>query len=198
MPDRREQIADAAIRIIACEGMRALTHRAVDRELDLPGGSTSYYFRTRRALTESAVHRLAERSRREFEEMHEFEKTTASPITLSTAAEGIARFLDRLLLNRRDDLVARHALTVELSGDAELHPLLASCLFSRARATELFATLGVPDPDTAGADLVSVLEGLVFDRFVGARSLDGIEPGTEASVWQLTRAVTSYLRGVAA
>ncbi|MFC9767473.1 TetR/AcrR family transcriptional regulator [Rhodococcus jostii] len=192
MPERREQIADAVITIIAREGIRALTHRAVDRALDLPGGSTSYYFRTRRALIESAVRRLAERSRQEFE------TTAAPPLDLASLAEGVARSLDRLLYTRHDDVAARHALTVELSGDAELHALLATCLFSRARATELFDALGVADPESAGADFVSVVEGLVFDRFAGARSLDGIEPGTERSVRQLARAVESYLRGVTA
>lgn len=192
MPERRERIADAAITIIAREGMRALTHRAVDRALDLPGGSTSYYFRTRRALIESAVRRLADRSRQEFA------TTTAPPLDLASVAEGVARSLDRLLNTRHDDVVARHALTVELSGDDDLHALLATCLFSRARATELFDALGVADPENAGADFVSVVEGLVFDRFVGARSLDGIEPGTDRSVRQLARAVESYLRGATA
>ncbi|MDT2004217.1 TetR family transcriptional regulator [Rhodococcus opacus] len=192
MPERREQIADAAITIIAHDGMRALTHRAVDRELGLPGGSTSYYFRTRRALVESAVRRLTERSRRDFE------NTAPPPLDLTSLAEDVARSLDRMLHTRRDDLIARHALTVELSGDAELHAPLATCLFSRVRAAELFDALGVADPDSAGADFVSVVEGLVFDRFMGARSLDGIEPGTERSVQQLTRAVESYLRGATA
>ncbi|MFC9553010.1 TetR/AcrR family transcriptional regulator [Rhodococcus sp. NPDC056960] len=192
MPERREQIADAAITIIARDGMRALTHRAVDRRLGLPGGSTSYYFRTRRALVESAVRRLTDRSR------HEFENAAPPPLDLSSLAEDVARSLDRLLHTRRDDLVARHALTIELSGDAELHALLATCLFSRARATALFEALGVADPGDAGADFVSVVEGLVFDRFMGARSLDGLEPGTERSVRQLARAVESFLRGATA
>ena len=42
--------------------MRALTHRAVDQALALPDGSTSYYLRTRRALLERVVSRLAERT----------------------------------------------------------------------------------------------------------------------------------------
>ncbi|SDL36900.1 hypothetical protein SAMN05421869_12541 [Nonomuraea jiangxiensis] len=41
-----------AIRLLAAEGMRGLTHRAVDRAADLPDGSTPYYVRTRQALLE--------------------------------------------------------------------------------------------------------------------------------------------------
>jgi AcrR family transcriptional regulator len=40
--------------------MRGLTHRAVDRTAGLPEGSASYYFRTRQALLQATVERLAE------------------------------------------------------------------------------------------------------------------------------------------
>ncbi|MFD4368951.1 TetR/AcrR family transcriptional regulator [Rhodococcus sp. NPDC058521] len=192
MTDRRELIADAAIAVIARSGLRALTHRAVDSELDLPGGSTSYYFRTKRALLEAAVRHLTERSRQHFESA-----TAASEVAPTT--DDMARFgaeiLDRLLDERLDDVRARYALTVELADDPELHRLLAGSLFSRPRAVELLQALGATDPDTAGADFVSVVEGVVFDRFAGARSFDGLTPGTRASIDQLAGALGAYLRG---
>src|SRR5919107_1137181 len=55
MADRRSVILDAALRVIAEQGMRALTHRAVDAAAGLPGGSTSYYFRSRAALLTGCV-----------------------------------------------------------------------------------------------------------------------------------------------
>src|SRR5512133_616737 len=57
---RRAEIADAAISTLARDGMRGLTHRAVDRTAGLPEGSASYYFRTRQALLQATVERLAE------------------------------------------------------------------------------------------------------------------------------------------
>src|SRR5215469_3963224 len=57
---RRTDIADAAISTVARDGMRGLTHRAVDRTAGLPEGSCSYYFRTRHALLRATVERLAE------------------------------------------------------------------------------------------------------------------------------------------
>ncbi|MGE9808157.1 TetR/AcrR family transcriptional regulator [Janibacter sp. G1551] len=47
---RMTEILDAAVRVTAAGGLRALTHRAVDREAGLPEGSTSSYLRTRMAL----------------------------------------------------------------------------------------------------------------------------------------------------
>src|SRR5262249_26557192 len=57
---RRAELADAAIATLARDGMRGLTHRAVDRAAGLPEGSASYYFRTRQALLKATVERLAE------------------------------------------------------------------------------------------------------------------------------------------
>ena len=57
---RLEVLADAAIDLVAESGMRGLTHRAVDARAGVPAGSTSAYFRTREALIEGMVRRLAE------------------------------------------------------------------------------------------------------------------------------------------
>ena len=59
-PDRRAAVCDAALRILGREGARALTHRAVDREAELPLGTTSNYFSTRSALFAGMATRLFE------------------------------------------------------------------------------------------------------------------------------------------
>ncbi|MEU7280096.1 TetR family transcriptional regulator [Streptomyces sp. NPDC045431] len=61
MTARAELIADAALALLAERGMRGLTHRAVDERAGLPQGSTSNHARTRQALLEAAVRRLADR-----------------------------------------------------------------------------------------------------------------------------------------
>src|SRR5918997_4129958 len=60
MADRRSEILDGALHVLAEHGMRGLTHRAVDAAAGIPLGSTSYYFRSRSALTEGCVERLLE------------------------------------------------------------------------------------------------------------------------------------------
>ncbi|MCP2299108.1 transcriptional regulator, TetR family [Nocardia amikacinitolerans] len=187
--DRRTLIVDAAIELIARRGLRALTHRALDTELGLPPGSSSYYFRTKRALIEAIADRISSRSRSDFvAAKFDVPETTDLP----SIANGIAVWLDRLLLERRDHLIARHALIIDLIGDPELHPRLANSLFSVERARELFRATGFPDPDTAAADFVAILEGAVFDRFAGNRS--ALPAGTPASITQLTTLLSAYLR----
>ena len=47
---RRRELLEAALHVVADEGLRGLTHRAVDRRAGLPEGTCSAYFRTRQAL----------------------------------------------------------------------------------------------------------------------------------------------------
>jgi DNA-binding transcriptional regulator YbjK len=56
--ERRDRLADAAMEVLAREGARGLTHRAVDAEAGEPPGTTSRYFRTRDALLRGAVERM--------------------------------------------------------------------------------------------------------------------------------------------
>ncbi|HEY1323258.1 MAG TPA: hypothetical protein VGF32_23575, partial [Streptosporangiaceae bacterium] len=57
---RTRQVGDAAIAVLADQGARGLTHRAVDRAAGLPPGTTSNYARTREALLTLALTRIAE------------------------------------------------------------------------------------------------------------------------------------------
>ena len=47
---RRRQLLDAALHVIADEGLRGLTHRAVDRRAGLPEGTCSAFFAAGRGL----------------------------------------------------------------------------------------------------------------------------------------------------
>ena len=44
---RRREILDAAVEVLAEQGLKGLTHRAVDRRAGLSEGSSSAYFRSR-------------------------------------------------------------------------------------------------------------------------------------------------------
>ena len=46
---RMQRLLDAGVEVVAAEGLRGLTHRAVDRAAGLPEGSCSAYLRTRLA-----------------------------------------------------------------------------------------------------------------------------------------------------
>jgi DNA-binding transcriptional regulator YbjK len=58
--ERRRDLCDAAIRLLAHEGAKGLSHLKVDRGAGVPDGTTSFYFRTRSALLRAVAERLAE------------------------------------------------------------------------------------------------------------------------------------------
>ncbi len=48
--ERQHTLRRAALEVITTQGLRGLTHRAVDRQAQLPQGTTSAYYRSRSAL----------------------------------------------------------------------------------------------------------------------------------------------------
>lgn len=138
--DRRGLIVGTAIDLIAREGLRALTHRALDTEAGLPSGSTSYYFRTKRALVEAIVDAITERSRTDF-------RAGGLPVTgADDIAAAVATWLDDLLAQRRNHLIARHMLITDLLGDPDLHSRLVASLFSIGTLANSSARSAPPIP----------------------------------------------------
>lgn len=174
---RRRAICEAALDLAAAGGNRAVTHHAVDGRLGIARGSTSYYYRTRQDLLEAAITRLTDASREAFHTAlgvagDDAEGADGTSL-LDRATELIAGQLDRLLGDRRRDALARYALVPDTAGNESLRAALAVCLFSTPAAEKLMASLGAADSARAARDLVSLLEGLLFDRLHGTRSLPG-------------------------
>ncbi|GLZ33907.1 TetR family transcriptional regulator [Lentzea sp. NBRC 105346] len=158
MTGRVAALADAAIHLVATKGMRGLTHRAVDAQAGLPQGTTSAYFRTRKALIEGLVRRLAEVEQAELE---------LDPADL---AGSIAHVLEAWLTTGRERTLARYACMLEATHHTELRDILVHGVAPRERAEQLVQALGSTDPKRDGAHLVAFLEGLLFYNLVGAGS----------------------------
>src|SRR5690606_41664141 len=60
-PERRQALLDASIEVLARDGARGLTFRAVDKEAGVPTGTASNYFANRDDLLVQAGHRYYER-----------------------------------------------------------------------------------------------------------------------------------------
>lgn len=58
--NRRVLVLSGAVDCLASGGMKALTHRGVDRAADLPLGTTANYFPTRSALVEAVAQHVSE------------------------------------------------------------------------------------------------------------------------------------------
>ncbi|WP_330182766.1 TetR family transcriptional regulator [Nocardia sp. NBC_01503] len=191
---RRAAICGAALDLAAAGGNRAITHHAIDDRLGIARGSTSYYYRTRQDLLRAALIHLASTSRTAFRiALESGDREAAAPPSVDATADLMAGQVDLLLGARRRDALARYALAADTAGDETLRTELASCLFSLPAATMLMESLGSADPERAARDLISLLEGLLFDRLHGHRSLLGIEAGTPASLADLRGPVQLWL-----
>ena len=177
---RRAVIADAAISTIARNGMRGLTHRAVDRVAGLPEGSASYYFRTRQALLQATVERLAELSTADLlGSAATLDGTPAPPgRDLDALAAFAADLVESWLTTGRERLLARYELALEATRRPELRQtLLDSGAAIRTVVADRFAAAGVREPHKRAADFTAFIDGLLFDQIAGAgtRELTGTD-----------------------
>jgi DNA-binding transcriptional regulator YbjK len=193
---RRALIADAAISTIARDGMRGLTHRAVDRAAGLPEGSASYYFRTRQALLQATVERLAELTSTDMlGSAAVLDSTAAPPLPgrdLDTLAGVTAGLVESWLTTGRERQLARYELSLEATRRPELRQTLVTTGAAiRAVVADLFAAAGVREPHQRAADFAAFIDGLLFDQIAGAGSRELTTADLRAAIATLLAAVTS-------
>lgn len=162
---RVQALLAAAVAVIADQGLRGLTHRAVDGQAQVPAGSTSYYFRTRQALLAAVVAFIAEQEVADIEAVTASEEMAGAP-AVRQVADGFAGVLAHWLGPQRDRTRAR----LEIILLTARHPEGAvgvELLRARERfvgQAQLLATaLGSPDPEEGGRIMVAFAEGLTYD-----------------------------------
>jgi DNA-binding transcriptional regulator YbjK len=122
MSNRREILLDAAIRVLGEHGVRALTHRAVDAEAGVAGGSTANCFPTREALLEGIVERVSAMERGYFDEL----AANVSPTTPAELGRAIAGFVRDATGVHRALTLSRYAILVEAGNNAKIRHQLAA------------------------------------------------------------------------
>jgi AcrR family transcriptional regulator len=180
MSERREVLADAAIGVLAVEGLRGLTHRAVDRAAGVAEGTCSYYFRTRAALLAACVERLGARS------SADVTRTRPAARTVDDLVEGSLATLRHWTTVERERLLARWELSLEATRRPELRAALVEAGRGvRRGVVATLAALGADEADRRAGDLVAALDGIAFDEVAGA--------GGPRSAEDLHRAVTTLV-----
>lgn len=163
--ERRRHIARTALHVLATSGGRGLTHRAVDAAAEVPAGSTSYYFRTRAALLNACLEDLVEQDLAELDVMQRL-LTAADPEVLAGA---IADMVRHGLTAGRERHLARYELSLESLRRPEVAEVLQSGGRAiRLRVADVLADLGAPGAPERADWLVACIDGILFDRVVGA------------------------------
>ncbi|MFF3561282.1 TetR/AcrR family transcriptional regulator [Streptomyces sp. NPDC002574] len=184
---RPELIADTALALLAERGMRGLTHRAVDEAAGLPLGSTSNHARTRAALLEAAVLRLAVRDA-------QVASAAGAPVP-GPGAEGLAALLapamHHSVTEARDLTLARLELALEATRRPELRAVYdtAGRAF-RDQLEVMLRAVGSAEPERHARALLAWCDGVLFHSVAGAASAS---PPSEA---ELRANALDVLRGM--
>lgn len=182
MAATRQRALEAAVELLGAEGMRALTHARVDERAGLPAGSTSNWFRTRRALLGGIVDWIAEHEREDFDPsvasaVSGLDQLIASWCALVEVQAGPFAARTR----------ARYALFLELAGDPELGDPLRRQRREFERWTErIVNSVGIADPVPATRALMALSDGLLLHRLTVDPALD-MRPAIERAVRALAQ-----------
>lgn len=170
-PQRRRRLLDAGIDVLAGQGARGLTFRAVDDAAGVPQGTTSNYFTTREELLRELGHYV-------------FERLTPDPVP-ETEAPTRARevqLMKELLGRARDDRAGFLAL-YELRLEAVRRPDLADAIADRYAANLEAISAGHVDGGFPGDRRTALLlylgmSGLILEYL----TLPGLLPGDAKSI----------------
>ncbi len=155
---RRQQLLEAALHVLADEGLRGLTHRAVDRRAGLPEGSCSAYLRTRRALQAALTEHVADTLLADVDALADDVACASEPDGIAAALDLFSRWVDQ-----RELLVARLELTMAASRDPELAGLLAAQRGRLIDLVERIMTATGKDGSLARAEaLVASYDGILL------------------------------------
>jgi DNA-binding transcriptional regulator YbjK len=198
--DRRSTILDGALAVLAEQGMRGLTHRAVDAAAGLPSGSTSYYFRSRAALVAGCVQRLLEWDLAEDVPDVEAALLTAGPDMPGALAAVLTSVGVRMATTERWRTLARYELSLAAVRDPALRDdLIAGGDTIRRRGAALLATVGAVDPETASAQVAAMVDGLVYTALVrGPHDPEALAAWLRPALEQVVHGVPGLAPGRAA
>ncbi len=167
-------MADAAIDLLGSQGARGLSHEKVDQHAGLPRGTTSFYFRTRRALLHGIAARLTDLDIADLSRMTELSDDMADGFT---GTAGLARLV--MASNAEPYLTrsrARYELALQMSREPELAQTLmqfAAKFYALAESVirDWHASDPAPDPRLVEEQAVMVLtmiNGVILSFVHGA------------------------------
>ncbi len=161
----RQNVLEAALRLIAREGLGAVRMRAVAEEAGVSLGVTTYHFATRSDLLSAAFefHLLqTDAAGGEFSEQFAT-AWQADSITLDELSDAVVRLLAYFVHDERDSFVASHELTLEVSRDPVLASRVKDALSNHHQlVVEMVERVGSREPELDGEILSATLQGLAL------------------------------------
>ncbi len=173
-PERRAALVDAGVEVLAREGARGLTFRAVDTEAGVPVGTASNYFTGRDDLLRQIDVRLHERLAPDPEKL-------ADLMTRPKDRLLVAAFMHDLMTRATRDRTGYLAL-LEMRLEATRRPELRASFTESVRGDleygmRFHREAGLPGGDETVAVLYLAMLGLLLEHLTLPDVLDGVLPG---------------------
>ncbi|MGW6288160.1 TetR/AcrR family transcriptional regulator [Streptomyces sp. NPDC055107] len=165
-PGRRARIIDAALRVIAADGIDGLSHRTVAAEADVPLGSTTYHFGSLDELLVAALRRCNENFVQELRGSEALAGEAAGPAGSAGLAEELTRLLGRWFAGERGAIELEYELYLAALRRPALRPVAAEWT---EEAVELLSRR--TDPETARA-LVALMDGVCLQVLLTGGTFD--------------------------
>lgn len=170
-PDRRKAVLDAALEVLGREGGRALTHRAVDGEAELPQGTTANYYPKRIDLMSAMADRLFERWAPQADAL-----TRLGSLEGPDAVVGYMRYVVERLLAQKTLTLAFFELRLAAARDEAVFDRLAPFLRAGFEGDVSFQeSRGLPGGRDAVVALHHAVSGLLWDQLTVPLQ-DGADP----------------------
>jgi DNA-binding transcriptional regulator YbjK len=118
---RRRDLCDAAIELLAEDGARGLTHLRVDRRAGVADGTTSFYYQTRSALLRGATDRVVQLDLADFTAAMNQAKVTRNNKTESLLSQLAEQAMRTAVEPERSRARARFELLMMAARDPELN-----------------------------------------------------------------------------
>lgn len=171
-PERRAALVDAAIEVLARDGARGLTFRAVDAEAAVPKGTASNYFASRDELLAQVTGQIHQRIAPDPDEVTEVMKAPRGR-ELVTELMG---WINRRVSSDRTGYLAMLELRLEATRRPELRESLTATLRGALEDDLRFhAEGGLPGDRTAVLIMYLAMTGLMLEQ----RTLPGVVPTEE-------------------
>jgi DNA-binding transcriptional regulator YbjK len=185
--ERRRELCDAAIELLAEDGARGVTHLRVDRRAGVADGTTSFYYQTRSALLRGATDRVVQLDVADFVAAMNEAKASERDKTESLLSRLAEQAMRTALEPERSRARARFELLMVAARDPELSAVFENLMdqfvaISEEAVTELQPTDVPPDRELIREQafaVVTFLGGFLFRlanglaRLESAKQLEG-------------------------
>lgn len=165
---RRRALLDAAIAVIAEEGIGRVTHREIARRAGLPLGTTSYFFDSIEDLVLEAQRVFSQELLARIDALRELLAT--QQLTPREALEGL---LELIIAEPRAQIIAQFEVYLQASRQPGLTDAVAAVIAGFEALTEAaLAFAGARNPQAGARAFVALIDGFALHRAAWPRPQD--------------------------